>query len=160
MEKDDPDGVELHFANAQPMMRSKDSQRLAARARAVRPFGIVDINKILKPLLKAYGERIYQVADQRRRGGNPDDIRPLSVYILTDGRWDERQYGPEEGILLLVNTLKEHGLTRRQVGIQFISFGDDPDALANMTNLDNMSQHFGLDKYAHTLYQDNYYMLT
>jgi hypothetical protein len=60
----------------------------------------------------------------------------MNLYILTDGVW-EAKTNVEATIRNLVQTLNEVGKTRLQIGIQFISFGHNANALARMDRLDS-----------------------
>ena len=103
------------------------------------------MERILTTVLDEHQEALHAHADQTRRGRRPPLVRPLSIYILTDGVW-QGGGNPEVPMLGLVETLKNYNLTRNQVGIQFISFGDDAGGLERMHDLDEMSKGFGLEK--------------
>lgn len=64
--------------------------------------------------------------------------RKLSLYVLTDGIWQPNVDLVQE-IQTLVEHLAEKKLTNKQVGIQFIRFGQNPQAIRKMKRLDSGS---------------------
>lgn len=63
----------------------------------------------------------------------------ISVYILTDGLWGGRETGSgvDVPIRSLVEEMKRNNLMRTHVSVQFIRFGDDPQARRLLRSLDN-----------------------
>lgn len=141
VEEDDPDGVEVRFTNEAAPRTSKSSEELMEYARSVTARGNTDLEECLTPVLEAYGDKLFL----HNAGRGSSELRPLSIYILTDGVW-KRGGSPDAPMLILTHTLKECNLTRRQVGIQFITFGHNKEGLQYMKWLDDMSRGFGLDK--------------
>jgi hypothetical protein len=136
LEGDDPDGAELHFTNSDERRTSPISDNLVATAKQVVPRGRTDISPRLTRIFKDYERRLRE----------NKDIRPLSVYVLTDGVWARSEESPAIPLLALVQALKDTGKTRRQVGVQFVSFGSDEEGLERMQQLDDMNKSFGLEK--------------
>lgn len=62
--------------------------------------------------------------------------RKLSLYVLTDGVWQPNVDLVQE-IQTLVEHLAERKLTNKQVGIQFIRFGQNLQAIRKMKRLDS-----------------------
>jgi hypothetical protein len=83
-----------------------------------------------------------QLRDQYNfRQGHLDDatkeyVRPVNYYIFTDGRWD-LGCEPDSAIKELTELMAELDVEENQVGIQFISFGNDKAGLANLQRLDD-----------------------
>lgn len=69
--------------------------------------------------------------------------RPMNIYILTDGIWADGG-DAETPITQMVEDLKRLGFRRRQVGIQFISFGNDSNALRRLELLDLLGKRPGI----------------
>lgn len=140
VEDDDPDGVEVHFTTVPEAKKiSKLSSDLATHARTVQPRGDTNLEDNLKAILTEYENKLYL----RSVGKLPSPVRPLSIYILTDGKW-EGGGNPEVPMLGLAQSLKDYNLTRQQIGIEFITFGDDQGALLYMQNLDDMGKNMDL----------------
>jgi len=62
--------------------------------------------------------------------------KPLSVYVLTNALWSTNS-DPEAAIKMVVDSLTTLGYPSSQVGIQFISFGDNPDTFKQLENFDS-----------------------
>lgn len=62
--------------------------------------------------------------------------KPLSLYVLTDGIWEE-EVNPEEPIRNAAEKLEQLKKDSQQIGIQFISFGSDVDGLRKLRELDD-----------------------
>lgn len=60
----------------------------------------------------------------------------MSLYVLTDGIW-KPPADASTSIRSLVKELQELGFGKAQVAIQFIRFGEDPDALRRLEALDD-----------------------
>lgn len=73
--------------------------------------------------------------------------KPLSIFVLTDGRWDDPDTdanGAEGSIRRLMDRIKEMGLSRTQVMIQFVSFGNAKADLARLQRLDKLGEELGM----------------
>lgn len=138
VEEDDPDGVELLYANSRQRMRNENSAELADHVDNARWNGHTNLENRLTDILEEYGAKI-----SARRNRPTDVALPLSIYVLTDGVW-EGGGNPEVPMMDLVQTLKELDLPREQIGIQFIGFGENAEGLERMRLLDEMSKGFGL----------------
>jgi len=62
--------------------------------------------------------------------------KPLSLFIFTDGIWEE-EVTASEPIQSAVTKLEDLRKDKRQIGVQFISFGDDPEGLGRLEHLDD-----------------------
>ena len=131
----DPDGLDLSFTiSRETLTKIKRTSKLVemVKSRAKQLKGTTDMNLRLTELLDA-----YQTELEKKKGfffGK--SILPLNLYILTDGIWEPNcdAAGP---IKNLVNKLNKLDKGRVQVGIQFISFGNDPQALERLDVLDS-----------------------
>jgi hypothetical protein len=96
--------------------------------------GQSDLNVRLNQILEHYNSQLKTQIELRRQGSSYDSIKepePLSVYIFTDAVWTDNS-NPKSAIMNIVNSLADLEAPRRQVVIQFISFGGDPDCLARL----------------------------
>lgn len=148
--KFDPDGVDLHFTINKDNFneKCKSTDDMIAALRRCKAGGTTDFGACLKTHLQSYGQRLvdHQLnrgASSKRRsllGRAPKPLRPVTFYILTDGVWVGGEHYGQTHIENLTRKLKEAGYERDQVGIQFISFGNDEDGLARLRNLDELNK--------------------
>lgn len=131
VEEDDPDGVELHFTNSKHHITSTESARLVALANDLTPGGKTRPETVLRPILESYQKKLEHSLD-------PTKVRPLSIYILTDGRWEGLGENPIVLLLPLINTLADFGLPRETVGVQFISFGNQTTLMDQMDEMKDL----------------------
>jgi hypothetical protein len=122
-------------------MVSTSSSDLIDYARTVHTRGDTDMEDALGSVTNEYENKLIL----QSLGRQTTSLLPLSIYILTDGVW-ARGGSPDAPMLALTETLKKYHLTRRQVGIQFITFGHNREGLEYMRLLDDMSKNFGLAK--------------
>jgi hypothetical protein len=136
----DPDGTELHFTISSERRQSKDTKDFLNMLSNKTFNGETDIDACLNEILDKYTNELrhgpWWRKSVRNFVGGQKGVRPLSLYVLTNGVWQSKSTG-EKPILNLVRTLRELGKTRSQVGIQFISFGNDPVGLERMRYLDS-----------------------
>jgi len=125
----DPDGLDLYFTQSPEKHHHKHTKYLVNivdKRMDNLEKGRSDISIRLDAILNAH------IAQLRR----PLAIHhPLNVYILTDGIWTP-SCNIVPAIDKTVNMMVELSL-RKQVGLQFISFGTDPEGLARMELVDN-----------------------
>ncbi|RSL78453.1 hypothetical protein CEP51_008204 [Fusarium floridanum] len=136
--KFDPDGVEVCFSSEVPLIHKGDTSKL------LNLFNEQNWDQL------SFEDRIGTFIDQiviprlsslRQRLGLKKP-KNLTIFVLTDGRWGEGKEGAagvENPIMRLINLIRKKGLSRTQVAIQFLRFGDDPHGKRYLTFLD----HFG-----------------
>ncbi len=129
--------VELYFTISTQNKTSSTTTALLELLYGKSHEGCTDINLRLNEIIDKYKNKLEQkpskVLSYMKKEQN---VRPLNLYILTDGVW-ETQSRPDSLITNLVDKLLKHDKTRQQVGIQFISFGSDPLGLERMRKLDS-----------------------
>lgn len=111
---------------------------LAADVDCIQYQGNASMEARIDEILRSYGARL----------STEDNVKPLSIYILTDGVWALRGDGPETPIVEIISILSKGGYPREQLGIQFIGFGENREGLEQMQRIDTMSDPgsgFGLD---------------
>lgn len=141
----DDGGVDLRFSTSD---KYYNSRRLAQLLQKRKPQGIGEIEKRLDGILWGYIARLRQDRvhqDQMDSSehleslhASREDIRPLVIYVLTDGLWAPNT-DPASSIKNLVNELARLGLDTKLVRIQFISFGGDDIGLKQLGRLDKHS---------------------
>jgi hypothetical protein len=133
----DPDGPELFFTISSQWKRSKNTTGLLELLHNKSHKGATDITLRLNNIIDKYKTKLDQGPSlissflKREKG-----IRPLSLYILTNGIWEDKSK-PDTLIINLVQKLLKLEKTRQQVGIQFVSFGNDTRGLERMRKLDS-----------------------
>lgn len=136
----DEDGIDLTFTSGKAEVQhgKSKSEFLKAMKRAEAQPSLQIRTDMKKPL----GE-IFQIYLNSRKWGN----RKLTVIVLTDGKWDgmEDKNGVDAKIITFAKQLdKIGGLEDRPVSIQFIQFGNDPDATSRLRRLDNHLVYSGI----------------
>jgi hypothetical protein len=147
----DHDGMELRFMSSQKGWTSTKSTTLTKELQNHIRKGKSDINKVLGILLYDYTTKLrvhtqklrqYQstsgVKSIMRR--KPPRVKPLYIYILTDGKWEDG----DDATKMIRETamhLKKDNHSRRQLGIEIIRFGNDPDSKARLKALDDLDQN-------------------
>lgn len=110
-----------------------------------KPTGYTDMSICLGKILNKHRLKLMEQRAKHPywKRGNTAPVRPLSIYVLTDGNW---QPGCDlaPSIESLVETMLSLGMKRSQVGIQFISFGDDKDGLERLAYLENLQRRENL----------------
>ncbi|KAK5713542.1 hypothetical protein LTR15_011242 [Elasticomyces elasticus] len=138
VEDDDPDGIDVTCANSGDSWKGKDSSKLAKHVNNIAWNGRTNLEDRLAEILVAYEEKL------RARGPQPKNpVRPLTVYILTDGIWGGGG-NPEVPIMAMVQALADLGMGREQVGVQFIVFGENSAGLQHLEKIDDMQGAYTL----------------
>lgn len=66
--------------------------------------------------------------------------RGVSIYILTDGAWERTPdgvCGADNPIQTMIKQMKDRGIGRTQVSLQFAKFGDNPVGAQRLKKLDD-----------------------
>lgn len=129
--KADPDGVDLWFTQSRVRQRhSKKHKDLFATANTVRYSGKTDIRLTLGLILESYKSRLSKY---------PNTVRPLSIYVLTDGLWEA---GNDAASLITEMTaaMTQLQVPGGKIGIQFVRFGKDMEAAMRLSHLDNLGK--------------------
>ncbi len=138
-------GLELRYTHVDEKVHSTNSTDLVNSVRKFKPpyatgndRRYTDIETSLGSFLDDYRQRIEKYAKRRLTQHLHHDVKRVNVYVLTDGRWQpESDASIGESFRRLVSTLKLHGRNPKQIGVQFIQFGDDAEARQRLERLDN-----------------------
>ena len=135
----DDDGLDIYFTLSTKRRNSGRATKLSETVEKVAFKGISDMRTRLSQILRKYEDKFGTTTASSRswyqRLGSPEPQKPLSFYVLTDGKWDPNEVGPV--IMNLVNRMGEFKLRKDHVGIQFIRFGQDPNGIARLNQLDH-----------------------
>lgn len=137
----DPDGLDIYFTQSTGKVNSRKSTELSTAVSQARFQGVSDMRTRLSQILQVHIDKFGTTTTPskswyRRRSRTPEAQRPLSFYVLTDGIWQPKsEVGPV--ITNLVKRMGEHKLLKEHVSVQFIRFGDDPQATERLNTLDH-----------------------
>ena len=145
----DPDGVELFFLSSLKQQMFKSATKLYRTVREHPARASTSLYECFENDLRNYARKIEQAYQQSQKASIFARTRQLprkrSIYVLTDGILESGEDAQgQDGIKFLINKLTEASLPRDQIGIQFISFGNDAQGLARLRKLERMQQEYGL----------------
>lgn len=144
----DPDGIEIRFTmSCTRKDRARNTGQLLSTLKNVPYSGTSNIRSQLGEILQDYHAKLRDQNSPRslfNRWRSPRLARRQVVYILTDGVW-QPECDPAPIIKDLVDSLLQNHMQREQFGIQFIRFGNDPDGIIRLNQLDS---GLGLSMYA------------
>jgi hypothetical protein len=148
----DSDGVDLRFTTSLevinsmkhygPFLSRNSSTKLvdAVHERRSKIKGTSNIEWTLDPILARYTQKLVE-ANTMKPGSM---VRPLSIYVLTDGVWEEGEgCDPSAAIGRAVDRMVGLGYPASQIGIQFIVFGNSEKGWEKIRTLDD---HRGLER--------------
>ena len=130
----DPNGLDLSFTICrETLKKTKRTTSLVelVKSRSELLKGTTDMNLRLSEILDTYQTELEKPKTFLRKS-----VLPMNLYILTDGIW-EPNCDPAGPITNLVNKLNKLHKGRVQVGIQFISFGNNAGAINRLNILDS-----------------------
>jgi len=129
-----PNGLDLSFTICgETLKKNPKATSLVnmVKSRSELLKGTTDMNLRLSEILETYQTELEKPKTFLRKS-----VLPMNLYILTDGIWEPNcdAAGP---ITNLVNKLNKLHKGRVQVGIQFISFGNNAEAIDRLNILDS-----------------------
>ncbi|KAL9125734.1 MAG: hypothetical protein Q9217_005105 [Psora testacea] len=135
----DPNGLDVCFTQATQKVNSGKSTKLSTAVSQVAFRGISDMRTRLSHILQEhknkFGTTTTPSGSWYRNAGPPEAQKPLSFYVLTDGKWQPNDVGPI--IIALVESMRANHLPKDHVGIQFIRFGEDSRGIDRLNHLDH-----------------------
>lgn len=146
----DEDGIDLHFTggnekvlNAKGKEGFNNIHAMMLESSGSKPTEACDTD-MARPLTTLLNVWLDEYKRKRAKQ------KSLTIIILTDGKWIGNRLHPDavdQAIIRFDGQLREGrvGLTpERSVSIQFVSFGNDPDALHRLSRLDNDLKYKGV----------------
>ena len=138
----DYNGLDLCFTHSEEKLRSAKSTYLYESMRnhtpPRSPDRYTDIETSLGRLLDDYGRRIEDHYKRNHFGPFHRDVKRVTIIVLTDGRWQpDSDKSIAESLRRLASTLEACKKNPKQIGVQFIQFGDHEDARARLAHLDS-----------------------
>jgi hypothetical protein len=137
----DPDGLDLFFSMDHKTVGPVHNKRTRHLVREVdrKKFeGNVDITRKLRKILEDYEDRLDagrgQAKAWRRFFKSASRLRPMTVYVFTDGAWNPN-HNPDQLFAAVEDTLARVKAKRGQLRIQFIRFGEEPKEVQTLREL-------------------------
>ena len=137
--KQDPDGAELYISTDMKALKPRTDARMLEELQSRPAKDAPDMRHCFGQIIEKYQNRlgkrnikskVFHWNTTPARGP-----RKLSLYVLTDGIWQSKT-DLRQVIRTLVEHLIEHKLTNKQVGIQFIQFGNNERGRKRLEELD------------------------
>ena len=133
-------GIDLYFTAPYKKLKRQSVNAILSQFDSTDDRDMPDMRSCLAKILDEYQEklgRLRLVGKIKHPKSTPlVGCRKLSLYVLTDGVWQ-----PNVDLVLEIETLVGHlvdrKLTNKQVGIQFIRFGKNPQAIEKLKKLDS-----------------------
>lgn len=132
----DEDGLDLYFIRSEKHLCSKHTSSLVQCVKDMKS----KLDGLSSPIIRL--DTILKDYVRRLRG--EQSIPQLSIYFFTNGVWTP-QCDLVPVIDSAVKALKSRNFLETQIGIQFISFGNDPNGLKRLDLLDNHLVNKDLD---------------
>ncbi|KAI1623066.1 hypothetical protein EDD37DRAFT_651254 [Exophiala viscosa] len=138
----DKDGMDLYFTCTEGKHNVANATTMESRlaSKLVNSVAKSNMADMLGRITEEYEERLRRERSTpgKRKSffGKSDTLKPLNIYVFTDAVW-QPHCNVGEVITALTTTMKDLKYPRRQVGIQFIQFGNDPAYTEKLKNLDD-----------------------
>lgn len=136
----DADGVDVYFLNhrnsrhpAGAYTNINTTAEVEGLFSSVRPFGGTPTGTRLHQILKPYLAQVEN-SIERQVHGRTVSLKPLNIIVITDGVPSD---DVEATIVQAAKKLDAWGAEPWQVGIQFFQVGQEPEAAADLQELDD-----------------------
>lgn len=131
----DKNGVEMYFTVSESEKTFKDTSRVVKLLRSITPTSYSNIDMRLGQILRTYQAKLEHEKEPKRIRLFSKPVKPLSLYIFTDGAWQGCDAVPP--IEAMIESLKRLGFPKEQVGIQFVRFGNKQEDIEKLEYLDS-----------------------
>jgi hypothetical protein len=148
----DDDGLDMSFTISSQEKKFNHASKAVAYLDAMHPNGLANINMRLSKLLMRYVNELEHPTPRNRFSlrTRQSSVKPLSLYIFTDGVW-QPGYDGVPPIEALIEKLTALHLPKEQVGIQFIRFGNSEEGIKKLEYLDSgLRKKFGKQRFEGT----------
>ena len=131
----DNNGLEMYFTVSDKKKTFKDTTPAVLHLKKIKP-NTCSNDLRLDQILRSYQT---DLEPQKEPKGyfwpRAKEVKPLSLYVFTDAAWPGCDaVAPVEA---MIEKLQQLGLSRAQVAIQFIRFGNDPTGIKRLEYLDS-----------------------
>ena len=130
----DPNGLDLYFTSSPKKLNAKDVTLLLKELDMRRLKGFTDMRERFGDIIEKYQDNLRKKAVFPWLLLGPP--RKLSLYVFTDAVWQPK-CDLKKTVKALVRSLGEYNLTNKQVGIQFIRYGNDQEGIRRLEELDS-----------------------
>jgi len=127
-----PDGTELYYTISYDTFRRKDPKDLYEHMEKKATAGTTNINFRLNLLLEGFRVRRPKLL---AGGKKKNVVRPISLYVLTNGEWLSDGPDPKITIQKTADSLVASNMSNEQLTIQFISFAKSPTGIQKLNDL-------------------------
>ena len=138
--KHDPDGADLYITTDMKALKPRTDLRVLQELHSRPAKDAPDMRHCFAQIIEKYqnqfGTRNYMSKLFHWKDTPVKGPRKLSLYVLTNGVWQTKT-DLRQVIRTLVDHLIEHKLTNKQIGIQFIRFGNDERGMQRLEKLDS-----------------------
>ena len=133
--------IDILFTQAMTKVNAQKSSKISSSVDQVSFFGVPDMRGKLQPILQGHINQFGTSSHQPPRPvfsirpPPPQAERPLSLYILTDAKWQPTDVG---GLIKdVVQSMIAKNCPKEHVAIQFIRFSDDQASIEKLNELDH-----------------------
>ena len=130
----DKDRLEMYYTVSETKETFKHTSPAVASLKNIRHTSDCNIDIRLGKILRNYQQALDKHEARKTSWLRARPVKPLSLYVFTDGAWHGCDaIAPIEA---MIEKLKQLGLPKEQVGIQFIRFGNDQAGIQRLEYLD------------------------
>ena len=142
----DKNGLEMCFTVSTKKVKFRDTKKAVACLKNTRHDVPSDIDMRLGQILGNYQKDIESEKEKKHAifSKLSKPVKPLSLYVLTDGAW------PQTNAVAPIEEMILQKLPKKQVGIQFIRFGNDSTGIDRLEYLDSgLRKKYGKERYVY-----------
>ncbi|KAI4150594.1 MAG: hypothetical protein L6R39_002242 [Caloplaca ligustica] len=133
----DDNSLEIHFTQSKHTIKSRRSTEIVNAVDQVQYIGTSDMGERLQNILQEHICRFGKFTSPSKsilgRQRPPQPQKPLSIYVLTDAKWQPT--GVSEAIKDVIQKMKDKGLPDEHTAIQFIRFGKEEASIDKLNRL-------------------------
>ncbi|KAF3001704.1 hypothetical protein E8E14_000681 [Neopestalotiopsis sp. 37M] len=135
----DPDALELSFASKPTKLIRNTSTTPLVNALSTHQYSLS--STLMEQSMDQYVDNVLmpRLSNWLRGRTSFTPAKLISVFVFTDGAWGqnrEKAAGVQQPIARLMDKIQQRKLSRTQVMIQFVRFGDDADGHRYLNYLD------------------------
>ncbi|KAF2115661.1 hypothetical protein BDV96DRAFT_645853 [Lophiotrema nucula] len=154
----DPDKMEAFFTNSHTTKRSKDREDFVQMLTSATPGGTCSMHSSISKILTTWWNEnkwCFETEPEKKRRSlssmfsTRNKKEGLNLYVFTNGVWQpkpEPLCGVDEVIKGIVDKMIASESLTERIGIQFISFGNNPTGIRRLKMLDSGLRQLGIEK--------------
>ncbi|KAK7987402.1 hypothetical protein PG989_007717 [Apiospora arundinis] len=146
----DRDGLEVIFTSSptvkHKVSRSKKMGKLLKSHVSLSNNSYCPMEHTMDTVVKDVKQRLQRSGEKQQSWsgsallGNPAKTKAVSIYVFTDGVWDDSKAGTcgvDQSIENLIAYMKANGVPRTEAAIQFVRFGSHKTGMRRLIELDD-----------------------